>query len=193
MFLAQLRIAALALASLTAVTGVAYPLAITGIAKAAFPAKASGSLVQGSDGKVVGSALLGQPFDDPKYFWGRLSATTPSPYNGGGSTGSNLGPTNPALVTAVKGRVTALREADPGNAAPIPIDLVTASGSGLDPDISPAGALYQVGRIARVRGVDAARVRAIVLERIASPALGIFGDPHVNVLALNTALDALGR
>ena len=142
----------------------------------------------------MGSSLIGQSFDDPKYFWGRLSATVdadgkPRPYNGAASAGSNLGPTNPALVDEVKGRIDALRTADPGNEAPVPVDLVTSSASGLDPDVSPAAALYQVGRVARARGVDPAQVRALVEKHVTGRELGVFGEPRVNVLALNIALD----
>jgi potassium-transporting ATPase KdpC subunit len=145
------------------------------------------------DGKAVGSTLIGQPFDDPKYFWGRLSATAPHAYNAGASTGSNLGPLNPALHAAAKGRINALREADPGNTTPIPVDLVTASGSGLDPDISPAAAFYQVSRVAKARGVDPAQMRRLVEQHIEGRQLGILGEPRVNVLRLNLALDNAAR
>jgi K+-transporting ATPase ATPase C chain len=193
--LSQIRAALVSLAMLTLVTGVAYPLLVTGIAQAAFPRQANGSLVV-KDGHVVGSSLIGQSFDDPKYFWGRLSATSDAngkalPYNGGSSVGSNLGPTNPALIDEVKGRVDALHEADPGNDTPIPVDLVTSSGSGLDPEISPAAAEYQLRRVARARGLDEARVRALVLAHTSDRQLGILGEPRVNVLELNLALDAL--
>src|SRR5499425_3353172 len=163
--LAQLRPALVILAALTLVTGVAYPLLVTGVAQAVFPYQAQGSLIV-KDGKIVGSALIGQPFDDPKYFWGRPSATTPFPYNAASSSGSNLSPTNPDLVKAVQGRVDALRAADPGNTAPVPVDLVTASGSGLDPDVSPAAALYQVSRVARARKLDERVVRELVERHI---------------------------
>lgn len=191
--LAQLRAAAVSLAVLTVITGIAYPLLVTGIAQAAFPSRANGSLiVQG--GKSVGSRLIGQTFDDPKYFWGRLSATVDAngkalPYNAGASGASNLGPTNPALVDEVKGRLDALAAADPGNAAPVPIDLVTSSASGLDPDISPAAALYQVHRVAKARGLDEGRVRALVESHTEDRTLGILGEPRVNVVELNLALD----
>lgn len=188
--LAQLRAAVLMLLGLTVLTGIAYPLFITGIAQAAFPHKANGSLIE-KEGKIVGSRLIGQPFDDPKYFWSRPSATSPAPYNAQASTGSNLGPTNPALTEAVKQRIEALQKADPDNHDAVPVDLVTASGSGLDPHISPAAALYQVRRVAKARGLDEARVRQLVEQSTDRPELGIFGEAGVNVLALNLALDAL--
>jgi len=186
--LAQLRPAVMVLVLLTLVTGVAYPLLVTGIAQAVFPFQAQGSLVV-KEGKVVGSALIGQPFDDPKYFWSRPSATSPFPDNAGSSSGSNLSPTNPDLIKAVQGRVDALRAADPGNTARVPVDLVTASGSGLDPHISPAAALYQVSRVARVRKLDPAAVRQLVERHTEGRSLGLLGEPRVNVLALNLALD----
>jgi len=186
----QLRPAIVSLVLLTAITGIVYPLVVTGIAQLAFPWQANGSLVL-RDGKPVGSALIGQPFDDPRYFWGRPSATSPFPYNAGASSGSNQGPTNPALHDAVKGRVEALRAADPGNTAPIPVDLVTASGSGLDPHISPAAALYQAGRVARARQLDEGAVRRLVDENTRGRWLAMLGEPRVNVLALNVALDRL--
>lgn len=191
--LAQLRAAVVSLVAFTLLTGVAYPLLVTGVAQAAFPHQAGGSLVV-KGGKTVGSRLIGQSFDQPKYFWGRLSATAdangkPLAYNGAASTGSNLGPTNPALLDEVKARVDALAAADPGNTAPIPVDLVTSSGSGLDPEISPAAAEYQVHRVARARGLDEGRVRALVAEHTAPRQLAILGEPRVNVLELNLALD----
>ena len=172
---------------LTVVTGVVYPLAVTGVAKAAFPNQAAGSLIV-QDGKTVGSSLIGQNFTDPKYFWGRPSATSPMAYNGQGSGGSNLGPLNPALTDAVKGRVDALRAADPGNKAAVPVDLVTTSASGLDPEISVAAAEYQVGRIARVRHLAPEVVEGIVARHIHGRLLGIFGEPRVNVLDMNLEL-----
>jgi len=175
------------LALLTLIGGVAYPLLVTGVAQLAFRDRANGSLIV-RDGRVLGSRLLGQSFDDPKYFWGRLSATTP-PYNAGASSGSNLGPTNDALAAAAQARIDALHAVDPENDAPVPVDLVTASGSGLDPDISPAAALYQAHRVARARGLDEARVRQLVESHVEPRTLGIFGEPRVNVLLLNLALD----
>jgi potassium-transporting ATPase KdpC subunit len=177
---------------LSLLTGVVYPFAVTGIARAAFPKQAAGSLVE-RDGKVVGSLLIGQSFSDPKYFWSRPSATSPMPNNATSSGGSNLGPSNPALVDAVKSRVAALRAADPGNAAPVPIDLVTASASGLDPEISVAAAEYQAGRVARTRGLPVEGVRALVRKSAQGQMFGFLGEARVNVLALNLALDALGK
>ena len=174
---------------LSAVTGIAYPLVVTGIGQAAFPDAAGGSLVV-KDGKPVGSRLIGQNFTDPKHFWGRPSATGPMPYNAGASSGSNQGPLNPALVEAVKGRIEALRAADPGNKAPIPADLVSASGSGLDPHVSPAAATFQVERVARARGLEAEAVAALVVRHTEGRQWGVFGEPRVNVLELNLALDA---
>jgi K+-transporting ATPase ATPase C chain len=173
---------------LSAVTGVLYPLAVTGVAQAAFPEQAAGSLVM-KDGRVVGSALIGQDFGDPKYFWGRPSATSPMAYNGANSGGSNQGPTNPALVDAVRGRLDALRAADPGNTAPVPVDLVTASASGLDPEISVAAARYQAARVARVRGLPPAVVDGLIAHHTTGRLLGLLGEPRVNVLALNLDLD----
>ena len=185
-----LRPAVVLLALFTLLTGLVYPLLVTGIAQGLFPSQANGNLmVQG--GKAVGSMLIGQPFDDPKYFWGRLSATAPYPYNAGSSSGSNLGPTNEALRKVIQSRIEALRAADQDNPTPIPVDLVTASASGLDPHLSPAAALYQPRRIARARGLDEATVRHLVEQRIEGRQLGIFGEPRVNVLRLNLALDAM--
>ncbi|MDR6937573.1 potassium-transporting ATPase subunit KdpC [Luteibacter sp. 3190] len=177
---------------LTAVTGVAYPLAVTAVAAVLFPGQANGSVVE-RDGKPVGSSLIGQSFTTPGYFWGRPSATTPGPDNAAASTGSNLGPTNPALAEAAKQRIAALRAADPGNAAPVPVELVAASASGLDPEISPAAARYQVARVARARGLDVAKVQALVDEHTQQRQLGVLGEPRVNVLALNMALDSVAR
>ena len=185
---AHLRPALVLLAALSVLTGLVYPAVVTGVAQLVFPHQANGSLIV-KDGKVVGSSLIGQPFDDPKYFWGRPSATAPFPYNAAASSGSNQGPTNPALHEAVKGRVEALRAADPDNKAPVPVDLVTASGSGLDPHISPAAALYQVGRVAKARKLDEAAVRRLVEQHTQGRQLGFLGEPRVNVLALNLALD----
>ena len=176
-------------AALTLLVGLAYPLVVTGAAQALFPAQAAGSLVY-QDGKPVGSALIGQNFSDPRHFWGRPSATSPMPYNAAASSGSNQGPLNPALVDAVKARIEALRAADPGNTAPVPIDLVTASASGLDPHISPAAARYQVTRVAKARGLPPERVAALVEQHVQGPWLPIVGEPVVNVLRLNLALDA---
>jgi K+-transporting ATPase ATPase C chain len=173
---------------LSAITGIAYPFLVNGLGKVAFPSQSEGSLVV-RDGKVVGSSLIGQPFADPKYFWGRLSATSPMPYNATSSAGSNLAPTNPALLDAVKGRLEALKAADPGNTAPVPVDLVTSSGSGLDPHVSPRAALYQAARVAKSRGVDIARVRALIEANTEGPQWGLFGEARVNVLALNLGLD----
>ena len=187
----QLKPALLSLLVLTILTGVVYPLIVTGLAQLLFPSQANGSLIV-VDGKVVGSRLIGQPFDDPKYFWSRLSATSPAPYNGSASSGSNLGPLNDALTEAVRGRVDALRAADPGNTLPIPVDLVTASGSGLDPHISPAAARYQAARVARVRGLSEGQVLALVDQHTAGRQWGFLGEPVVDVLPLNLALDAFG-
>jgi K+-transporting ATPase ATPase C chain len=175
---------------LSIVTGVIYPLAVTGAAQAVFPAQAAGSLVVRADGTVVGSTLIGQNFSDPKHFWGRPSATSPMAYNAGASSGSNQGPLNPALTDAVKSRVEALRAADPGNTSPVPVDLVTASASGLDPHISPAAAHYQASRIARLRGLQPDRVDQLIDDHTETPLLGFLGESRVNVLALNMALDA---
>jgi K+-transporting ATPase ATPase C chain len=186
----QLRPALASLLSLTILTGLLYPLAVTGIARLLFPAQADGSLIV-EEGRIIGSALIGQPFDDPKYFWGRPSATSPFPYNAAASSGSNLGPTNPALLTAVLARIAALKAADPGNVLPVPVDLVTASGSGLDPHISPAAADVQMRRVARARGVDEAAVRQFVISHTERRQFGILGEPAVNVLRLNQALERL--
>ena len=185
-----LRQAIVLLVLLTAITGIAYPFAVTGLAQLMFPHQADGSLIL-RDGKPIGSALIGQPFTDPKYFWGRPSATTPQPYNGTASGGSSLGPSNPALTDAVKARIAVLRAADPGNHAPVPVDLVTASGSGLDPQISPAAALYQVQRVARARDLPLAEVRSLIDRYTQGRQFGVLGEPRVNVMELNLALDKL--
>ncbi|VVE28943.1 potassium-transporting ATPase subunit C [Pandoraea iniqua] len=175
---------------LSVITGLVYPLVVTGIGRVAFSREASGSLIY-KDGKPVGSALIGQNFDEPKYFWGRLSATAPMPDNALASGGSNFGPLNPALADAVKGRIAALREVDPTAALPVPADLVTASASGLDPEISPAAAAYQVSRVAKARGLTPDAVQALVARYTQGRQWGIFGEPRVNVLKLNLALDGL--
>jgi potassium-transporting ATPase KdpC subunit len=188
--LKMIRQSLMVLILLGVITGVIYPLAVTGIAQAFFSHQAEGSMIV-RDGKVVGSGLIGQPFSDPGYFWSRPSATPEFPYNARASAGSNLGPTNPVLLRAVEDRIHALRAADPGNDQPVPIDLVTASGSGLDPHISPAAASYQVGRVARARGVSEEAVRALVAEHTEGRQWAVFGEPRVNVLELNLALDDL--
>jgi len=185
---ATLRPLLVLFAVLTALTGLVYPLAVTAIGKLAFADQVSGSLVMRNH-EVVGSSLIGQSFQEPKYFWGRLSATSPMPNNAASSGGSNLGPTNPALADTVKVRIGQLQAADPGNTLPIPVDLVTASGSGLDPHISPAAALYQVTRVARARHLDPILLRRLVTQHIEAPQWGIFGEARVNVLMLNLALD----
>lgn len=175
---------------LTLIAGVVYPLLVTVVSKVTMPSKAAGSLIV-KDGKLIGSTLIGQNFSDSKYFWGRLSATSPLPYNGAASSGSNLGPLNPALTDNIKARINALRAADPTNNAPIPVDLVTASGSGLDPEISPAAAQYQAERVARVRNMPVAIVQKLVEQNTAGRQFGLFGEPRINVLAINLALDDL--
>lgn len=177
-------------AALTIVTGVVYPVVVTAVGQAVFPHQANGSLIE-KNGKVVGSELLGQQFDAPGYFWGRLSATTPNPYNPLASSGSNLGPTNPALADEVKGRLNALHEADPANTAQAPVDLVTSSGSGLDPDITPAAAAYQAARVAKARGLSREQVDGLIDQHTSARQLGVLGEPRVNVLELNLALDEL--
>jgi potassium-transporting ATPase KdpC subunit len=183
-FLPALRM----LVVISVLTGVAYPLLVTGIAQVAFPGPANGSLIV-ADGKTMGSVLVGQPFDDPKYFWSRPSATSPQPYNGMASSGSNQGARNPALSDSVTARIKALRDADPGNTAPVPVDLVTASGSGLDPHISIAAAAYQAPRVARVRGMSIDQVMALVGAHAEGRTFGVIGESRVNVLELNLALD----
>jgi K+-transporting ATPase ATPase C chain len=190
--LKMLRQSLVVLVALTVITGIIYPLAVTGIARGVFPHKATGSLIT-ENGKAVGSALIGQPFSDPKYFWSRPSATSPEPYNGAASSGSNLGPTNPALLKAIQERVAALRAADPGNTQPVPIDLVTSSASGLDPDISPAAAEYQVARVAKARAMTEDAVRALVARHTTQALFGFIGAPAVRVLELNLDLDGLVR
>jgi K+-transporting ATPase ATPase C chain len=185
-----LRPALLLLVVMTVLTGILYPLLVAGIARVLFPAQAAGSLVT-VNGRAVGSGLIGQAFTDPGHFWSRPSASTPQPYNGTASGGSNLGPLNPALLDAVKARIQALRAADPGNLAPVPVDLVTASASGLDPDISVAAADYQAARVARVRGLPLKQVQALIASHTAGRLLAVLGEPRVNVLELNLALDAL--
>ena len=190
--LKELKPALLMLALLTVLTGGVYPLLVTGIAQGLFPHQANGSLIE-QDGKVVGSELIGQPFSDPKYFWGRPSATGPMPYNASASSGSNLGPLNPALEEAVKVRIDALKASDPANTTPIPVDLVTASGSGLDPHISLAAARWQAPRIARIRGLSEAGVMQFIDAHTEGRQLGLLGEPRVNVLTLNEALDRPGK
>jgi len=189
---AHLRPALSLLLALSLLTGVGYPLLVTALGGALFPREAAGSLVYPAGGGApIGSALIGQSFTDPGHFWGRPSASTPQPYNGLASGGSNLGPTNPALLDAVRERIAALRAADPGNTQAVPVDLVTASASGLDPDISPAAALYQAGRVARQRGLALERVEDLVRRQVRPRQWGILGEPRVNVLQLNLALDGL--
>src|SRR5579859_7487920 len=199
MIMKQLRAGIVAFIGLTLITGLLYPLVVTVVAQAVFPNQANGSILT-VNGKEVGSALIGQPFSDPRYFWGRLSATSPIPYTAfnadtmTGSSGSNFGPTNPALIGStgtVQTAIDAYHAADPDNTAPIPVDLVTASASGLDPDISPAGAAYQVRRVAKARGLDDATVQTLVDQYTQGRTLGLLGEPRVNVLQLNLALDAL--
>ncbi len=188
----QLRPAVLLCTLLTLICGVLYPALVTAVAQTLFPRPANGSIIYAA-GRAAGSSLIGQPFEEPRYFWPRPSATAPIPYNGGASAASNLGPTNPALAAAVAERVAALKAADAGNAAPIPVDLVTASASGLDPHISPAAAYYQVPRVARARGLPEGQVRALVARYTEGRQFGVLGEPRVNVLALNLALDHVRR
>jgi potassium-transporting ATPase KdpC subunit len=187
---ALVRPAAMLLLVMTGLTGILYPFVVAGIARALFPGQAAGSLLM-RGGQVIGSRLIGQAFTDPGHFWSRPSASTPQPYNGTASGGSNLGPLNPALLDAVKARIQALRALDPGNLAPVPVDLVTASASGLDPQISVAAAEYQLPRVARARGLAPMRLQALIAAHTAGRLLGVLGEPRVNVLELNLALDAL--
>jgi K+-transporting ATPase ATPase C chain len=189
-FLTSIRPAVVLFLLLTVLTGLLYPLVVTGLAQLLFPGRAAGSIVT-RDGHAVGSRLIGQSFSDSRYFWSRPSATTPQPYNGTASGGSNLGPLNPALLEGIKARVAALRSADPGNRAPVPIDLVTASASGLDLEISLAAADYQAARVARARGLAPERMQALIAQHTEGRLLGVLGEPRVNVLELNLALDAL--
>ncbi len=175
---------------LTVVTGIVYPAIVTAVGQAVFPHQANGSLIE-KDGKPVGSEIIGQQFDAPYYFWGRLSATTPNPYNAQGSGGSNLGPTNPELADQVKGRIAALHDVDPSNTLPVPVDLVTSSGSGLDPEITPAAAAYQAGRVAKARGLSREQVDGLIAENTSGRQLGVLGERRVNVLKINLALDQL--
>jgi len=184
----QIRAAVVSLIVLTLITGVIYPVVVTGVAKVAFAGRSAGGVIT-NDGKAVGSELIGQPFSEAKYFWPRPSATSPVPYAGDGGSGSNLGPTNPALVDAVRQRVAALHAADPQNRKLVPVDLVTASGSGLDPHISVAAAEYQAGRVARVRGISEEKVEELIRQLTEVRTLGTFGEERVNVLKLNLALD----
>ena len=188
-FLENLRPALVLLLLLTIVTGLLYPLLVTVAAQLLLPGPAAGSLLM-RDGRAVGSRLIGQSFGNPRYFWSRPSATTPQPYNGAASGGSNLGPLNPTLLDGIKERIAALRAADPGNAAPVPIDLLTASASGLDPEISLAAANYQSARVARARGLPPDRLQALIAQHTEGRLLGVLGEPRVNVLELNLALDA---
>jgi len=190
MFVRLIRPAVSLLVLMTILLGIVYPLLITGVAKVAFPRQAEGSLIY-KDGKLIGSTLIGQSFSDPKYFWGRPSATSPQPYNGLASSGSNLGPLNPALLDAVKANVKALHDADPDNRRPIPVDLVTASASGLDPDISPAAAHYQAARVARARNLALAPVETLIKTHERGRLFGLIGERRINVLELNLALDQM--
>lgn len=187
-----LRHSIVSFALLSVLTGVLYPAAVAGLARLLFPARAAGSLLL-REGRVVGSDLIGQPFSEPGHFWGRPSATSTRPYDAAASAGSNLGPANPVLLEAVRSRIKALREADPGSTQPVPVDLVTASGSGLDPHLSPAAALYQIPRVARARGLPVERVRSLVLDSIEGRTLGVLGERRINVLRLNLALEELAR
>jgi potassium-transporting ATPase KdpC subunit len=186
----HVKIAVLLLILLTVMTGAIYPLAVTGVAQVLFPRQANGSLIL-INGQPAGSKLIGQPFDDPKYFWGRLSATSPFPYNAASSGASNLGPTNETLIKTIKDRIAAIKAADPDNSADVPVDLVTASGSGIDPHISRAAAEYQLHRVAKARGLNEQIVRQLIEDHTEGRQLGLLGEPRVNVLELNLALDIL--
>jgi K+-transporting ATPase ATPase C chain len=188
LLLKEIRPALLSLLVLTVITGLAYPALVTGLAQGIFPRQANGSMLE-AGGKLTGSELIGQPFSHPKYFWSRPSATSPMPYNAGSSSGSNLGPLNPALTDSVRQRVQDLQNADKANTAPVPVDLVTTSASGLDPHISPAAAEYQLRRVAMARNLDESTVRELVAENTEGRQLGVLGEPRVNVLKLNLALD----
>ena len=190
MFMKLIRSAVSLLVLMTLLVGIVYPLVIAGAAKAAFPQQAAGSLIY-QDGKLIGSTLIGQSFSDPKYFWGRPSATTPQPYNGLASSGSNLGPLNPALIDAVKANAKALHDADPDNQQPVPVELVTASASGLDPEVSPAAAEYQAARVARARHLELTQVEMLIKSHERERLWGFIGEPRINVLELNLALDRL--
>jgi K+-transporting ATPase ATPase C chain len=185
-----LRNSLMMLLVMTIITGIAYPLLVTGLSQLLFPSQANGSLIA-KNGQPIGSTLIGQSFTEPKYFWGRPSATSPQADNGTGSGGSNIGPTNPALTDAVKQRIAALQAADPGNRAPVPVDLVTSSGSGLDPEISPAAAQYQLARVAKARGISDGQLGLLIAQATSGRQLGLLGEARVNVLQLNLALDAL--
>jgi K+-transporting ATPase ATPase C chain len=190
MFVRLIRPAVSLLALMTVLLGIVYPLVITGVAKVAFPRQAGGSVIY-QNGKLIGSTLIGQSFSDPKYFWGRPSATSPQPYNGLASSGSNLGPLNPALLDGVKANAKALHDADPDNRRPIPVDLVSASASGLDPQISPAAAFYQAARVARARNLPLEQIEALIRAHEQGRLLGFIGEPRINVLEVNLALDHL--
>ena len=187
----SLKAAIILFALLSVLTGVIYPSVVTGLAHLLFPKQANGSLINDRNGKLTGSSLIGQPFSSPGHFWGRPSATGPFPYNAGASSGSNLGPTNPALIDAIKIRIQALKDADPDNKAPIPVDLITSSGSGLDPHISPAAAEYQISRVAKAHNIKPEILRALIDSNTEDRQWGFIGEPRVNVLTLNLSLDAL--
>ncbi|MGD0959974.1 MAG: potassium-transporting ATPase subunit KdpC [Methylomonas sp.] len=191
--IANLKTSAIMLLLFTLLTGAIYPAVVTGLAQLLMADQANGSLIKNREGQAVGSELIGQTFSMPKYFWSRPSATSPYGYNASASGGSNLGPTNPALTDAVKARIQALKDADPGNELPVPVDLITASASGLDPHISPAAANYQISRVARVRHISEVKIRELVTANTEERQWLLFGEPRVNVLKLNLALDQMGR